>query len=284
MYQLQTNNASFANAVCKVNSENTMHSAFANGFHLQCAYDQQKAQQLKNGERSWQALLEGAARSSKEQMESRLALVEEQEIEMDELIINDYEQLGETKQKMEWNVRCLEEQIEMIKAITHLNSERLDYEIHVLNKHEEENAIIKSEQKRKITALQDTSNKLKSKVKDAEKNVEKEKTQLVDNVKLIKKQIRDMEEKQKKFGVQSAKTRDDMTRMMKNEAYALLDKITANDQLLQSIYLKRPFKETSEAKLSKERLLSRLDSTQDSVLSGASRLSSKRSSKPRSKR
>ena len=75
-----------------------------------------------------------------------------------------------------------------------------------------------------------------------------------------------------------------MTRMMKNEAYALLDKITANDQLLQSIYLKRPFKETSEAKLSKERLLSRLDSTQDSVLSGASRLSSKRSSKPRSKR
>ena len=30
----------------------------------------------------------------------------------------------------------------------------LDYEIHVLNKHEEENAIIKSEQKRKITILQ----------------------------------------------------------------------------------------------------------------------------------
>ena len=243
------------------------------------AYDQQKSQQLKRGENSWQALLEGAARSSKEQMESRLNLVVEQEKEMDELIVNDYELLGETKQSMEWNVRCLEEQIEMIQAITHLNTERLDYEIHVLNKHEEENAIIKSEQKRKITVLQDTANKLKSKVKDTEKNIEKEKGQLAESVKMIKKQIKELEEKQKKFGAQSAKTRDDMTRMMRNEAYTLLDKITENDKLLQRFYLKKPFKERSEAKLAKDKLLSRLTS-QDSGNSEVSR----RSSQPRSRR
>ena len=244
------------------------------------AYDQQKSQQLKKGENSWQALLEGAARSSKEQMESRLGLVVEQEKEMDELIVNDYEQLGETKQNMEWNVRCLEEQIEMIQAITHLNTERLDYEIHVLNKHEEENAIIKSEQKRKITVLQDSANKLKSKVKDTEKHIEKEKGQLAESVKMIKKQIKELEEKQKKFGAQSAKTRDDMTRMMRNEAYGLLDKITENDKLLHRFYLNEPFKERSEAKLSKDKLLSRLSSTQDSLHSDGSR----RSSQPRSRR
>ena len=55
---------------------------------------------------------------------------------------------------MEESVRSLEEQILMVTAFNHLNAERLDYEIHVLNKHEEENAIIKSEQKRKITVLQ----------------------------------------------------------------------------------------------------------------------------------
>ena len=43
--------------------------------NLEAAYDQQKSQHLKKGEHSWQALLEGAARSSKEQMESRLSLV-----------------------------------------------------------------------------------------------------------------------------------------------------------------------------------------------------------------
>ena len=233
--------------------------------NLESAFDTQKSQYLKKGEHSWQALLEGAARSSKEQMDSRLALVVEQEKEMDELIVNDYEMLGETKQKMEWNVRCLEEQIEMIQAITHLNTERLDYEIHVLNKHEEENAIIKSEQKRKITVLQDTANKLKSKVKDTEKGIEKEKSQLHDQVKQIKKQIRELEEKQKKFGAQSAKTRNEMTRMMRNEAYMLLDKIQENDKLLQKFYLKKSFKDSSEAKLSKERLMTRLDSTQESL-------------------
>jgi hypothetical protein len=35
-----------------------------------------------------------------------------------------------------------------------LNEERLDYEIHVLRKHEEEVVLVKSEQKRKITSLQ----------------------------------------------------------------------------------------------------------------------------------
>ena len=38
--------------------------------------------------------------------------------------------------------------------ITHLNSERLDYEIHVLNKHEEEVSGVKADQKRKVVALQ----------------------------------------------------------------------------------------------------------------------------------
>ena len=46
-----------------------------------------------------------------------------------------------------------------------MNEERLDYEIHVLRKHEEEIVLVKSEQKRKITVLQDTINKLRRKVR-----------------------------------------------------------------------------------------------------------------------
>ena len=258
--------------------------------NLEAAYTQQKGQSLRRGENAWQALLEGAARSSEEQMQARLDLVEEQEVEMDELIINDYEQLGETKQKMEWSIRNMEEQIEMIQAITHLNSERLDYEIHVLNKHEEENAIIKSEQKRKITMLQDSSNKLKGKVKDAEKGLEKEKVNLVGEIKNLKKAIKDLEEKQKKYGAQSAKTREDMTRMMKGEAMHLLNRIQANDNLLQKIYLNRPFSETSEASLSNKRMMSKMDpsasvpAADGSLLSGVSKLSRPRSkSRTRSK-
>ena len=91
-------------------------------LNLEVAFSQQKSQQLAKGEEGWEALLDKAAKSSEEQMKARLDLVEEQEVEMDELIINDYEQLGETKQKMEWSIRNMEEQIEMIQvAFTHNN-------------------------------------------------------------------------------------------------------------------------------------------------------------------
>ena len=226
---------------------------------LHNAYSLQKTKTLERGENTFEDLLEGVVRSSEEQLESRLALVEEQAEEMDEVVINDYEQLGETQQSMEGNLRSLEEQIEMIEAITHLNTERLDYEIHVLNKHEEENAIIKSEQKRKLTVMQDTANRLKARVNDAEKDFEKEKCQLEYEVKLIKSQIRDMEEKQKKFGVQSEKKREEMARMMKNEAYILLEKITENDKVFHGTYLNQPFKKTSESRLTKKKLLTCLD-------------------------
>ena len=57
--------------------------------------------------------------------------------------------------RMEGCVRSLQEEIDMLRSLTCLNSERLEYEIHVLSKHEEENSVVKAEQKRKITCLQD---------------------------------------------------------------------------------------------------------------------------------
>ena len=85
-----------------------------------------------------------------------------------------------------------------------------------------------------------------------------------------------LEEKQKKYGAASAKTREDMTRMMKTEAMFLLERIQENDNLLQKIYLNRPFAETSEASLSKKKMMSRLDPTTpkegSSLLSGLSKV------------
>jgi hypothetical protein len=50
-------------------------------------------------------MIEGTARTSEEQLQERLDLVLEQEREMDELIIADYEQLGETRTRMELTIR-----------------------------------------------------------------------------------------------------------------------------------------------------------------------------------
>ena len=55
-----------------------------------------------------------------------------------------------------------------------LNEERLDYEIHVLRKHEEEVVLVKSDQKRKITGLQDVINRLRQRVAECHRNIEKD--------------------------------------------------------------------------------------------------------------
>ena len=151
--------------------------------HLEKAFGKQKSQFLKQTENSFNKGMKHIAEKAEVDLETRLELVQMQEKELDEMIINDATNITEMKVKMGESVRALEEEIGMVEALTYLNSERLDYEIHVLNKHEEENSVIKSEQKRKITSLQDLSNKLKLKLMDTEKDSEKEQIQLVDSIK-----------------------------------------------------------------------------------------------------
>ncbi len=67
-----------------------------------------------------------------------------------------------------------------------MNEERLDYEIHVLRKHEEEIVLVKSEQKRKITILQDTINKLRRKVRKTNAHISREEASLHENINNIR--------------------------------------------------------------------------------------------------
>ena len=69
----------------------------------------------------------------------------------------DSEAFVNMKIKMEENIASLTDQIQLLEAVHQMNEERLDYEIHVLRKHEEEIVLVKSEQKRKITNLQVSS-------------------------------------------------------------------------------------------------------------------------------
>ena len=64
----------------------------------------------------------------------------------------------------------------------HVMNSLLDYEIHVLRKHEEEIVLVKSEQKRKITIFQDSINKLRRKVRSTNSHIAKEESALHENI------------------------------------------------------------------------------------------------------
>ncbi|KAK9885399.1 hypothetical protein WA026_010894 [Henosepilachna vigintioctopunctata] len=86
--------------------------------------------------------------------------------QMAELRRDFQEKYRETKIKLERDIDNLEQELEGIKALAILNSEKLDYNYQILKKREDENIIIKSQQKRRINKLQDIVNTLKRKISD----------------------------------------------------------------------------------------------------------------------
>lgn len=60
------------------------------------------------------------------------------------------EEYRSTKIRLETDVQTLEQELEQIKALCLVNSEKLDYNYQVLKKREDENIIIKNNQKRTL--------------------------------------------------------------------------------------------------------------------------------------
>lgn len=104
-----------------------------------------------------------------------------------------------TKIQLENDVDNLEQELEYIKAVSLLNSEKLDYNYQILAKREDENLIIKSQQKRRINKLQDVINTYRKKIgnyKDWSKN---QVDSLSSQVLNLQKSVREIESKSDHF-------------------------------------------------------------------------------------
>ena len=69
----------------------------------------------------------------------------------------------------------------------------------MLRKHEEEIVLVKSEQKRKITVLQDTINKLRQRVRTTNDEITKEENHLHDIINDIRRQLENLYKKKRAY-------------------------------------------------------------------------------------
>ena len=115
--------------------------------------------------------------------------------------------------------------------------ERLDYEIHVLRKHEEEIVLVKSEQKRKITILQDTINKLRQRVSSTNSKISKEELRLHEMITNIRQQLDNLLVKKAAYGASAAKKRDQIAEMSREEIREKVGMVASADFLLQQRYV-----------------------------------------------
>lgn len=151
---------------------------------------------------------------------------------MIKLRIDHEESYRKTRILLETDINKLEQELECIKALCLMNSEKLDYNYQILAKRENENLIIKSQQKRRINKLSDLINVYKNNISEYTNKSAVEMKRLNEQVFSLRKGVRDTEEKLKYF----SKTNDSKYKQIWNLNYKkaeyLLKRILKVDCLL----------------------------------------------------
>lgn len=137
-----------------------------------------------------------------------------------------------TKIRLENDIEALQQELERIKALCMLNSEKLDYNYQILKKREDENIIIKSQQKRRINKLQDVIVKLSKKISEYERTTENEIKRLNSEIQKLKKGIDDTETKTEHFSFINQQRYRELWDLNVRRAVEVLDKILSIDKVI----------------------------------------------------
>ncbi len=196
------------------------------------AAEKQRAAAIKDKEDRWQSEMKQLDQLSEGQMEKRLNMLTENENELNSMVTEDAVAFLEMKHALEDSIEVLSNQIQFVDSVHQLNEERLDYEIHVLRKHEEEIVLVKSEQKRKITTLQDTINKLRQKAAQALKDINKEESNLHSAIAEVHRKLRKLSDLEKSHSRSARKQRDEILDMVREETMEKIGPLLAFDHEL----------------------------------------------------
>jgi hypothetical protein len=135
------------------------------------------------------------------QAEGRLQGISDHEDRMDHLREREAMEYNAVKAKLTNDIHQLEQQVELMRATYQLNSEKLDYNYQVLKKRSEENAITISQQKRKISRMQDNINNLRLRGRKQEKDGQSENVALTEDFKRIADRFKELQKKFRHFQV-----------------------------------------------------------------------------------
>ncbi|XP_077667611.1 dynein regulatory complex protein 1 isoform X2 [Eretmochelys imbricata] len=178
-----------------------------------------------------------------ENLITRMQTVEEYEKQLNQLQVKDAEEYTTIKIQLENDVQILEQQLQQMKAIYQLNQEKLEYNFQVLKKRDEENTIIKSQQKRKLNRLHDVLNNLRIKLAKQIKQFQEENQNLTADYKRIVEQYKDLQGTMRHFAVVDAQKFLEIWLMNEEEAKGLMWKALEADRVIHTQQLGLPWVE-----------------------------------------
>ncbi|XP_071803917.1 dynein regulatory complex protein 1-like [Asterias amurensis] len=199
---------------------------------IEKSFETERFELLEGNRRKWDQSMIGRGDQELEYMKQRERRVEEFEKQLQHLRIQDADEYNMVKIKLETDVQVLEQQLQQMKATYQLNQEKLEYNFQVLKKRDEENTITKSQQKRKITRLQDVMNNLKVKLAKQEKQYREENQGLADDYKRITEQFKELQKKSKHFQATDTRKFHDIWCMNEDQVKMLATSCLEQDRII----------------------------------------------------
>lgn len=105
---------------------------------------------MKNITKKWDELYNERQSNEMSGVERRREIMREYENEMNRVLIEHQEKYRAQKIWLETECEKLQQEVENMKALCMINIEKLDYSYAVLKRREDENKIVKNQQKRRI--------------------------------------------------------------------------------------------------------------------------------------
>ncbi|KAH9278635.1 Dynein regulatory complex protein 1 [Echinococcus granulosus] len=199
---------------------------------IEKAFLQDREDLLREQTTDWEDFMRELRKKQEDYLEERKNRITELEELIQKLRINHTEEFNALKLRLTTEVQNMETDLQQMKAMYQLNLEKLEYNFQVLKRRDEENTFTRSQQKRKITQLQDQLNRLRVFSKKQEESLRHENLVLSDDYKKMMEAFRDLQKKSKsliKFEEQNFR---DVWNMNEDELRKDAEKLMAADKVI----------------------------------------------------
>ncbi|XP_063296850.1 dynein regulatory complex protein 1 isoform X1 [Pelobates fuscus] len=211
-------------------------------LEIERAFESERRELLNSSRNKWEKGMQARRDKELEDLMNRMKKVEEYENQLNQLRVQDGEEYNLIKIKLENDVQLLQQQLQQMKATYQLNQEKLEYNYQVLKKRDEENTVTKSQQKRRITRLQDALNNLRIKLDKQIKQCKADNQALTDDLKRIVDQYKELQKKMRHFAIVDEKKFTDIWLMNEEEMKELVIRALDSDRIIHEQQLGLPWK------------------------------------------
>ncbi|XP_059609888.1 dynein regulatory complex protein 1 homolog [Phlebotomus argentipes] len=199
---------------------------------LQQTIDQERSRIKAGINKKWEDLYGERQEKEKKKLLNAKEKSDFFEAEIERITVQHEELTRATKINLEHDNEALQLELQRVKANILLNSEKLDYNFEVLKRREEENVIIRCQQKKRLMRMSEAIVTLKRKIKDTTAQCDGECGKLQTEISRLQTQVRDIEASAAIFADTSDSNYRGIWEMNYSEAMKLLNQILEIDEQL----------------------------------------------------